>query len=185
LLPGSAYSVSEAIFLSFSRRFFAELKAHRKMMCISLYLGVLSKVAREMDPRKSSNGAPANGLDSIRFPLNTHLALTLALSCAPSLLRHHTLHHLIIFPMSSLSGFKGLCPFLSKTSQAQLRSFASTPSPLSPAFSRLSAQAVGCPVMGPALERVSLSSLIMAARRGPHSASIGRLFSHHFGSSDR
>lgn len=50
--------------------------------------------------------------------------------------------------------FKAVCPFLSQTKNSQLRSFASTPSPLSPAFSRLTAQAVGCPVMGPALEQV-------------------------------
>lgn len=55
-----------------------------------------------------------------------------------------------------LSRFKAVCPFLNKTSSSQLRSFASTPSPLSPAFNRLTAQAIGCPVMGPALEQVSV-----------------------------
>lgn len=59
--------------------------------------------------------------------------------------------------------FKAVCPFLAQTKNSQLRSFASTPSPLSPAFSRLTAQAVGCPVMGPALEKVRLSFFLFAA----------------------
>lgn len=63
--------------------------------------------------------------------------------------------------------FKAVCPFLSQTKNSQLRSFASTPSPLSPAFSRLTAQAVGCPVMGPALEQVRsppLDPLLFSAK---------------------
>lgn len=56
--------------------------------------------------------------------------------------------------LAMLARYKGVCPFLSRTPASQLRSFASTPSPLSPAFSSLSAQAVGCPVMGPAMEKV-------------------------------
>ncbi|KAF9057301.1 5-aminolevulinate synthase [Panaeolus papilionaceus] len=54
--------------------------------------------------------------------------------------------------LSSVTRFKGSCPFLGKTKVSTLRNLSSAASPRFPSLSALTERATKCPVMGPALD---------------------------------
>lgn len=53
--------------------------------------------------------------------------------------------------ISSLSRFKGVCPYLGRTKSRTIRTLSTVASTRYPSLSRLAAKATKCPVMGPAL----------------------------------
>ncbi|EPQ59574.1 tetrapyrrole biosynthesis, 5-aminolevulinic acid synthase [Gloeophyllum trabeum ATCC 11539] len=53
--------------------------------------------------------------------------------------------------LSSLSRFKGMCPYLGRTKQSTLRSLCTATSPKYPTLNKLTEKATQCPVLGPVL----------------------------------
>src|ERR1700761_6937330 len=80
--------------------------------------------------------------------------------------------------LSTLARFKATCPFLARTSQASIRSLATSASKRHPAITSLTDKATACPVMGPALvqraailnQKASYASVADIPAACPHAA---------------
>ena len=83
-----------------------------------------------------------------------------------------------MFSLSSLAGFKALCPFLGSASTRTLRSLSTAASQRFPSLTALTERATKCPVMGPALN-VRSNEIVAGYASFAASADVDKIHKQH------